>query len=164
MDSVEELLGLAPLEIGDRVRVRLSGECRLCSEVRHVWLDGSRGTFVRKDRRPLDRKLYPLTADHVYWVQHDEPYLSPLVGRIQRTAFARVELERVDPDAAGAGEGEAQGETISRGLPAATVRSMVIFVPRDRPSQKATTRVERSTISVLRTAPARRPYRRQSAG
>lgn len=49
------------------------------------------------------------------------------------------------------------GETICTGLPALRASSIVISVPGDFPSQKATTLSASSTIRWLRFAPAERP-------
>jgi hypothetical protein len=109
MDDVEELLGLAPLDVGQRVRVRLGGEATgsqvmICNDLQIevpvsrrylAVMDGATGTVARRaDDAPEDQR---------YWIDFDAEISLPsirvaTVGRIRpraaEWAFARAELER----------------------------------------------------------------------
>lgn len=87
-------------QIGERVRVRLSPECR-CWQARHEWTPGMEGaTGV------LRSVVVPGHKTHPYVVVFDVPVPVGLGDRIQHTEawFARIELEPADW--AGPGERE----------------------------------------------------------
>ena len=92
-------------EVGQRVRVHLSGECQRLMETRVERLpfggreltghpqemDGVTGIVV-----PIEPWM-DITADHPYVVRFDEPLRLPEygVGRCLGTVFAAIELEPV---------------------------------------------------------------------
>lgn len=102
--DVEALLGLAPLEVGQRVRIRLGGECRTWYPpidcfgrvepgfwAEHsLEADGLTGTVV--DIYPNEEcgHVYEVRGDR-YWTHRDGEAAWPING----DHFARAELERL---------------------------------------------------------------------
>lgn len=92
-----------PLQPGDRVRLRLSGECPDCPEEMAPLVEGAPATVTACPYghgavlRPPDGECYRHVhaPGHVYSVRLDQPVRTPENGWMLGGCLARAELERL---------------------------------------------------------------------
>lgn len=90
MNDAEALLGLSPLTVGTRVRVRLSGECPVHSRPGLAFMDGAIGVVV-PDPAGQTGPRHPLYVEFTPWIRAEGDMLAPYSG----AALCAAELERL---------------------------------------------------------------------
>jgi hypothetical protein len=88
--DVDALLGLAPLEVGQRVRVRLGGECPVHSRPDLAFMDGAIGVVV-PDPAEQTGPRHPLFVEFTPWIRVEGDMAAPYSG----AALCSAELERL---------------------------------------------------------------------